>query len=100
MPVLSGKTNFDPFLKTSKIFALKSTMKYSKSGYNSTMLKIWHVTKGFFKPRTSKICIVIMPIKMMIFVMFNFDDLPFHEQTRVIIIIMDLSKNPKFCNKK
>ena len=30
--------------------------------------------------------------KMMIFVMFNFDDLPFHEQTRVMIIIMDLSE--------
>ena len=36
MLVLSGKTNFDPFLKTWKFFTPKFPMKYSKNGQNFT----------------------------------------------------------------
>ena len=44
MPVLSGRTNFDPFLKTWKIFTPKFPMKYSKNGQNFTTLKnTWNV---------------------------------------------------------
>ena len=39
MPVLSGRTNFDPFLKTWKFFTLKFPMKYSKNGQNFTTFK-------------------------------------------------------------
>ena len=34
MPVLSGRTNFDPFLKTWKFFIPKFPIKYSKNGQN------------------------------------------------------------------
>ena len=44
MPVLSGRTNFDPFLKTWKFFTPKFPMKYSKNGQNFTTLKnAWNV---------------------------------------------------------
>ena len=36
MPVLSGKTDFDLFLKTSKIFTPKFPMKYCNNGQNFT----------------------------------------------------------------
>ena len=39
MLVLSGRTNFDPFLKTWKFFTPKFPMKYSKNGQNFTALK-------------------------------------------------------------
>ena len=34
MPVLSGRINFDPFLKTLNFFTPKFPMKYSKNGQN------------------------------------------------------------------
>ena len=37
MPVLSGRINFDQFLKTRKFFASKIPMKYSKKGEKFTM---------------------------------------------------------------
>ena len=44
MPVLSGRTNFDPFLKTWKFFTPKFPMKYSKNGQNFTTPKnTWNV---------------------------------------------------------
>ena len=44
MPVLSGRTNFDPFLKTWKFFTPKFPMKYSKNGQNfSTLENAWNV---------------------------------------------------------
>ena len=39
MPVLSGRINFDPFLKTWKFFSPKFPMKYSKNGQNFTTPK-------------------------------------------------------------
>ena len=36
MPVLSGRTSFDPFLKTWKSFTPKFPMKYGKNGQNFT----------------------------------------------------------------
>ena len=39
MPVLWGRTNFDPFLKTWKIFTPKFPMKYSKNSQNFTTSK-------------------------------------------------------------
>ena len=44
MPVLSGRTNFNPFLKTWKFFTPKFPMKYSKNGQNFTTPKnTWNV---------------------------------------------------------
>ena len=47
MPVLSGRINFDPFLKTWKFFAPKFPMKYSKNGQNFTTPK--NTKNGIFE---------------------------------------------------
>ena len=47
MSVLSGKTNFDPFLKTWNFFTSKFPMKYSKNGQNfTTPENTWNVIFG------------------------------------------------------
>ena len=39
MPVLLDRTNFDPFLKTPKLFTLKISKKHRKGGQNFAILK-------------------------------------------------------------
>ena len=58
MPVLSDRTDFDPFLKTWKILTPKFPMKYSKNGQNLQhikILKMWYLrhAEHHAKNRTS-----------------------------------------------
>ena len=67
---------------------LRLSFEGNKEYYDIVQILVYHpISSHYIKNLHSNTA-----HKMMIFVMFNFDDLPFHEQTRVMIIIMDLSE--------